>query len=56
MTLLFLWLINNLVQRWVSRPAENLITNLKLVGLVLTQNKLLQLKTGTKREKNYINI
>lgn len=54
MTLLFLWLIKNLVQGWVSRPAENPIANLELVGLVLTQDKLLQLQPGgRKRERNY---
>ena len=42
--LLFLKLFKNLVQGWVSRSAENLITNLKLVRLGLAQDKLLQLK------------
>lgn len=44
MALLFLQLLKNLVQGWVSRSAENLITNLKLVGLILAQDKLFQLK------------
>jgi hypothetical protein len=49
---LFLWLIKNLVQGWISRPAENLITDLKLIGLGLTQDKLLQLKPKKKKIMN----
>lgn len=44
--LLLPWLTENLVQGWVSRPAENLIADPELVGLSLTQDKLLQLKPG----------
>lgn len=55
MTLLFLWLIKNLVQGWVSRPAENPIANLELVGLVLAQDKLLQLQLGGGKERGIIN-
>lgn len=49
--LLLPWLTENLVQGWVSRPAENLIADPQLVGLSLTQDKLLQLKPGEGEEK-----